>query len=648
MTTQEQKNKADFKSRDITGERDKDFAELLSEREKENIIDRSLKEIYSSENSKSDDGMPKNSTPLIQRRKLDPWKRISITFVFLLIVITAVSWYVFFLFHAGSRLNTDDITFHIVGPQEVVAGQEVVYELQFKNLSNFNLQDIEINLIHGDNFIVIDSVPEVIERGATWKLDSLATKRSGRLEIKAKLIGEIDSEYDLNAIISYRPENFSSSFSSEANYRVKVLSTGINLEILSPSFYNINDDTAINIDYVAEKDNFIPSFNVRLEHGESFSMNGESEIKVENITDQKQTIKLGGKYTKQPSADEGLKLVFFVPAENSVDENLPEVNSEIEIKTIEHIFAKYDVSAPVAEGALLLNLTVNGSDSGKPVSLGDTLNYVVHYKNNSEAELKNVVIIAIIDSPLVDWSTLKDSNKGEKRGNAIIWTKSEIRGLAEVGPDDEDSLSFSIGLKDIEAAKDISSSNFSVTSSLDYSIDGKIKDSYKPVFSSTNKVNTDLILKNEARYFDHNNIAVGSGPLPPKVGEKTSYNVYWTINNTRHNLKNIKVITSLPANINWENTFSRSVGKIIYNSDSREVEWSFDGMDAFAEPPFSVFTISLTPQESEKNKILTILNATKITAIDSETNGVITLETNSKTTNLDDDKIGKGYGKVEE
>jgi hypothetical protein len=37
-----------------------------------------------------------------------------------------------------------------------------------------------------------------------------------------------------------------------------------------------------------------------------------------------------------------------------------------------------------------------------------------------------------------------------------------------------------------------------------------------------NQINSDMGFDVEARYFDENNLPVGDGPLPPKVGEKTS------------------------------------------------------------------------------------------------------------------------------
>ena len=43
-------------------------------------------------------------------------------------------------------------------------------------------------------------------------------------------------------------------------------------------------------------------------------------------------------------------------------------------------------------------------------------------------------------------------------------------------------------------------------------------------------INTGMVFKAEARYFNDDNIAVGSGPLPPKVGETTKYRIFWNIN----------------------------------------------------------------------------------------------------------------------
>ncbi|MFH1326355.1 MAG: hypothetical protein ABIH48_02705 [Candidatus Falkowbacteria bacterium] len=630
--------------------KEENFAKLLKEKEQDSKLDASIKEIYQNGNDDNNSdkssvsGEPTQPSSVFHRKQADPWKKITVMFLVLLGMITIVSWFLFFLFNSGARMRTEDIEFNIIGPEEVVAGEEVVYELQYKNLSKFNLRDVQINLMYPEGFVVLDAAP-VTAGGdnnpalASWQLEQIDIKRSGRIVVKAIIIAPLESEQAIKAFITYRPENFSSTFDVEKEITTKVSSTGVNLNVEAPSFFHVNEESEIKLEYTKQKESFFDYFKIRLEHDDNFvisnSQTGEWEIN--DLTEQKQELIIKGKYKKKPQTD-NLRLVFFIPQEIELDGKM---------SVTEHIFAEYDLSAAVAEGALQLSLSVNGSLGNKAVDLGDALNYVLHYKNNSDASLKNVAIMATVDSVMVDWDDLVDNNKGERRGNSIIWTKEEVNSLSNISPDEESSFSFSLKVKTAEEAKKIATADFNIISSLDYSIDSKLKDNGQSVTRVVNKVNSDLAFKNEVRYFDRNNIAVGEGPLPPKVGEQTKFKVFWTLTNSRHDLKNITTSVKLPANVNWESNYSNSAGKILYDSNSREISWAINEWDVIDEPAIAEFSIIFTPTDVDKNKIVSLLNPANVSAEDTVSAGIISLSTKAKTTNLEDDEVGKGYGKVE-
>lgn len=630
-------------------ESNKEFAELLREREDDDKINDSLKAIYQGESLFDNSERKKTGAGSFKKKSLSPWKKISSALLALLLLISTISWVGFFLLHTGSRLNTDDIEFEISGPSEVVAGQEQIYEIKYKNLSNFNLQDVEIYLAAPQNFIITDSAPAVSDKKDTWKFDQIEIKRSGRLSVKAKVIGKVDEKIKLTAVISYRPENFSSTFSSEAGFETKVASTGINAEIEMPSFLNLNEESVFKVKYSKEKENYLNNFSVVFEHGENFEISGENKQGVWEIEDAPETqkvLEIKGKYNKKPLAEEKLTIKLAVPHDVLVEKREGD-NIIMETKTVYSVFYENEIMPVVVEGALSMTLTVNSSGSNKPVNFSDTLNYVVHYKNTSDTELKNVIIMAVIDSSAVDWATLVDENKAERKDNSLVWTKSEISSLASVSPDEENSFGFSIKVKSKEALQAAALNDLAVKSYVNYSVDSAINSTSAHAAEIINKINSDVNFTAELRYFDRNNISVGDGPLPPKVGEKTTYQAYLYVKNSLHNLENAAVTLILPEGTRWEGSNMVSNGSMSYNDSGREIKWDIGSIDAIGEPAFAQFAVSITPTESDKNKIVTILNQARLEARDSETGGIIVNESKAKTSNLEDDETGKGYGKVE-
>lgn len=162
-----------------------------------------------------------------------------------------------------------------------------------------------------------------------------------------------------------------------------------------------------------------------------------------------------------------------------------------------------------------------------------------------------------------------------------------------------------------------------------------------------NKINSDLELTEKVRYFSEENIPVGTGPQPPKVGETTSYKVYWVLSNSLHELEDLKVVTKLPDNINWDDKKQFSVGSLDYNSATREIVWQIGRLPLTVMTANAEFSINFTPSEADKNKIMVVLGGSTVSAIDGETKTNLTLTTKAKTTKLEDDDIASGDGTVE-
>jgi len=160
------------------------------------------------------------------------------------------------------------------------------------------------------------------------------------------------------------------------------------------------------------------------------------------------------------------------------------------------------------------------------------------------------------------------------------------------------------------------------------------------------KVNSDLKLNEQVRYFNSDNIAVGSGPLPPKVGQMTSYKVFWVITNNLHELNSLKAEVILPANVQWEDKSRTTAGSIQYDANSRKVTWDVGRLPVDIYEIFGEFSININPVEADKDTIMVLLPGTSVGAVDNVTGAPIELMTKAKTTKLEDDDIANTDGRV--
>jgi len=140
-------------------------------------------------------------------------------------------------------------------------------------------------------------------------------------------------------------------------------------------------------------------------------------------------------------------------------------------------------------------------------------------------------------------------------------------------------------------------------------------------------------------YFDNNNLPVGSGPLPPKVGQKTSLKVYWTLGNNLHQLNNVSVAFNLPLGVEFDGQSRADNGSVYYDAQNRQIIWRLDTWPTNVYSLKAEFNIALTPQASDRNRIMILSTGSVATAIDSETQSQILKTVKAQTTKLDDDDI---------
>ena len=272
--------------------------------------------------------------------------------------------------------------------------------------------------------------------------------------------------------------------------------------------------------------------------------------------------------------------------------------------------------------------------------------------------MKDVIIMAVLKSDFLDWTSLEDSNNGSERGNTISWSKNEIESLKSVNPNAEGSIDFSIkllGLGDFSRDKEykiVSYAQFSIGSpSVEASEDREgssepLEENDNKSNTIINKINSDLKLNETLRYFNSDNIPVGTGPHPPKVGEETTYKIYWDLENNLHELKDLEVKVSLPEYVFWDAHERTTAGSVKFNEEENEIVWNIGRLPITVFQANAEFSIKIKPREEDKNKIMVLLPGSEVSAIDAETEAELEINTKAKTTKLEDDNIAQGDGIV--
>jgi hypothetical protein len=622
------------------------FDEFAEEEAREEGIEESLSEIYQDDNG-----------DIVDVKKLDIKKGRGfffwlLTFLFILAALASAVYGFYYMYYGGEE-GSESIYFSIEGEENILAGEEFFYTVNCKNLSNVDIGNIEIRLIYPENFVFLDSAPVAQAENNFWKISRLAPHRSEQIKIKGKIIGLRGSKNIITGSMTYVPSNFSSEFKKEAVFENKISAIGVDFDIESPSGVLVGEESEIIIKYKAEENNFINNFLLSIEPLSNMEFITEEEKgadtgiwRIDEVGEEEKELKIKFKIIEKKNPQEELILKF----EHLGCADCPEGKGEGSENY--YVFFEKTVSFEVIKSDLNLNLIINGSRGDQGVDLGQTLNYSIVYANKGDSEMKDVIIMAVLNSEVLDWKSLKDEHNGQIGNNTISWSKNEIPALESLDVDEEGVIDFSIKVKPFEEIEIEPGRKYEIESYAQFSIGNVEAKDNEDNKSNTiiNKINSDLFLDEQVRYFNDDNIAVGSGPLPPKAGETTSYKVYWTITNNLHELNNLRIKADLPDYVRWGDKNKSTVGTIQYDEAAHQVIWNI-GLFLL---PISVyeakaeFNISITPAVSDVDKIMVLLPGTVVEALDIETKAAISKTTKAKTTRLEDDEIAETDGRVVE
>jgi hypothetical protein len=231
-----------------------------------------------------------------------------------------------------------------------------------------------------------------------------------------------------------------------------------------------------------------------------------------------------------------------------------------------------------------------------------------------------------------------------------MWTGDEIPDLKSLAKDQQGTIEFTVPVRPTTEAKLIS--RFEIQSYAQFALGGVAVDQTNDNQANrsnqlTLKINSDINLDEAVRYFDEDNIGVGTGPLPPKVGETTTVKVYWTIKNNLHEISGLRVATTLPSGVTWDFKDQASVGSLQYDSITNQVIWEIGRLPLSVPLIKAEFSIALKPRASDFNKIMILASGTTLVGQDNQTTFPINKVLKAQTTKLEKDDIANTDGIVQ-
>ncbi len=556
------------------------------------------------------------------------WARSFIYFVGILALSSAVAYFGFRLLIPSSPGSV--VSLSIDAPEHVTAGSKIMVVVNYENKDRNPLALATLKVRYPKEFVVESVSPRSDDDTLTsWTLGALDRHSRGSIEINGRIYGDIGTTPQIQSTFTYKPSSFNAEFSTVANKTLSIDTAPVELTFDGPSEASAGQSITFTVRYKNTTDTPLANAQLVFAPGAAFSLSKSSRPPLRDTTWSLPTL--------SPGTSGELTITGSVTSAAAAATSLP-FSLVTNVKREQVVLSKAAYALTVAQGDLGISIE---RDTDNPVRLGDTMNGRVVISNNSSVSLGDITV-QLSSAASLEWKESTSPVAIASARGGLTWSNADKLKTLPAG--ERFAIPFTIKAPGAGSTA-LSSLNFSASAKAlkrdgkSASLAAKSPDFVVPVGSN---ISADAY----ALYYDDGGIPLGSGPLPPRVGEETKYRVVWKIKNGARDLTDIALVSTLPENMAFGSKQGVGAGTIIYDADSRTVRWSISRLPTNVPEVVAQFDLVLTPTADDQGKSAELLGAGTLTARDALVDEPITTAISRLTTDLPRDTKAVGRGVV--
>jgi hypothetical protein len=543
------------------------------------------------------------------------------------------------------------VSLTVEGGENVSAGKKVTWKVDYRNDNPIRLEDVSLTFEFPETSQPL--VGEFSKAGIKREkrdLGMLAPGTQGEELFSAIVFGTKDASLPGKVTLEYRPEGSSARLSKEIDYASHVTATLLGVSIEMPN--NPQAGQAIDIKYhvVSSAETVFKGLSLQVTYPDAFEFVSADPpaSRANNIwhigdlaPDIKYIVTVHGKIKQFADAQ-----TFRADAG---------LYDRIENRLVAS-FTSASEALTVAPALLSLSFVTEDSEIAPGIIVaGKLLTVFVNWKNNLSVAVRNINIEVVLNGAALDFKTILSDGEVQSNSNTIRWLAARIPKLSSVDPGAGGQFSFKIStLKDIpqRAYTDknftvrVTGSITSVEGAAGYEgvdISGKAEKEYK--------VASRVLFSQKGYYYDSR--IKNSGPLPPRVGQETTYTIIWSLLNTFNDIEGTEVRATIPSYLRWTGTIVPQDSSLSFNESTRELVWRPDAIAAgtgFIRPAREVaFQVGLTPSLAQIGDSPQLVSPARMEAQDTFTKTTVPSQTVKEiVTSIPDDSRAARQGRIEQ
>jgi len=567
---------------------------------------------------------------------INPFMKRIFTFAVLFFIATvAIGAYIFF---AGNTfISSKNVDISVLGPTSVSAGKILDLGLTVSNKNNADLESANISIQYPQGARDATS-----SQSLTFNKEDIGPIKAGGedvRDIRFILIGSAGEVKEIKFTVEYKVKGSNATFYKEKIYEITIGNSPLTLSVQSPSSITSGETFDTTVTLTLNSADIIKGVMLRAEYPYGYSV---LSSKPDPITDKnvwslgdmspgdKKTITIKGRLVGEDTEERTFRFYAGVSDANTQNPNF------------QNVIVSFQNTVAIAKPSISLTTTFNqDSSTSYTAPVGQSVNTAIRFKNNMTDKLLNPKLEVKLSGQGLDRSSVSVQNSGLYNGSLsnVSWDLSNNSGNRELSPGDSGQVSFSFA----------SPTNLTQSSSpqevvLDITLTGiplggssnnPITVKERRVVKISSEVNlSSKMLHSIGAFFNE-------GPIPPRVGESTTYTAVLNVGNTRSNIKNAKLTARLGQGVTWVGASSFVSENIEYDEASNSVTWDLGTLVSgagFSSPAREVsFQLSFKPTTIQIGTAPVLVSNINLSGIDSLSNQVVSVTNPSLTTKLSSD-----------
>ncbi len=564
---------------------------------------------------------------------------------FLLALILFIVSLLIFWF-GGPSFVESGVRLSIEGPTQATVGDEITYKVKYGNLTKTDLSNVRLSFSYPDKSVIIKDGKPITSINETFTLDAIAKSQSGEKEFRAFLGGNRGDIKTAKVVMDYQADGLKSQFEKTASLATTIIGLPVSLTLSAPP--NATNGQTINyvLDYRNESVNDIIDLRFEFDLPDGF-ITTTTTPSVDVGTTQFFSV-------KNLKKGQGSRITIQGMLSGKEGESKP-ITVSLKRKLGEDFVNYEEASSSTVLTNPLLGVDINlNNNKNYSTYLGDELVYAIRYNNNSNFNLIGLTMTVKLEGTMFDYSSLNvQGGYFDSGASTITWDSSIVPDFGNLVPRKSGELTFKLKIKNQFGSGGTGTKNTLVKVSARLSSPNIPPDvDTEELLATSNlitKISTQPTFTQLAYY---NDPSFGSaGPIPPTVGQETTYTVHWSLINPGNSISDAKVSATLPIGVTWKGSSSVTDGQpdLVYNKNASEISWDIKNLPMSIDiqsPKYeAVFQVSIKPTAAQRNSSIDLIKNANFSGKDSLTKQVIIVR--SSTLNTEDmvDRSGEGVVK---